>query len=97
MYWQTNPVFTAILIGIFIVIFLLFKSRKSTSPRKGFMRFFGGRVPEYESNMDDIITLMMIQQLFNTNSSNSSDNSNHKDEDAYIDDVQDEILELLDE
>ncbi len=97
MYWQTNPVFTAILIGIFIAIFLLVRSKKSGSPRKGLMRFFGGNSLEHESNLDDIITLMMIQQLSNPNSSDSSNQNDHHEEDMYINEVHDEILELLDE
>jgi hypothetical protein len=50
--------------------------------------------------MEDIITLMMIQQLFTNNSTNSNTHlpeAAFEKEDEYIDEIQNEILELLDE
>ena len=65
MFYQQNPMYAVIVIGIFIAGYILVKSRKSGSGLSGFLK---GTASQSNNNMDDLITLMMLQQL--TNNSN---------------------------
>ena len=68
MYFQKEPVFTIIILGIGIAVYLFFKARKSG---KGIAGFFGGNeFPNQQDKMNDLMTLIIFQQLL-SNSSNS--------------------------
>ena len=68
MYFQKEPVFTIIILGIGIAVYLFFKARKSG---KGIAGFFGGNeLPNQQDKMNDLMTLIIFQQLL-SNSSNS--------------------------
>ncbi len=96
MFYQQNPMYAIIVIVIFIAGYIFIKSRKSGSGLSGFLK---GKGAQPNNNMDDLITLMMLQQL--TNNANSelrkfedpADNEHEK----YIEKVKQEALALLDE
>lgn len=68
MYFQKEPIFTVIILGIGIAVYLFFKARKS---RKGISGLFGGNeLPNQQDKMNDLMTLIVFQQLL-SNSSNS--------------------------
>ena len=95
MYYQENPVFVVVILTIGFGGYLLFKRKRSTN---GNMRagFFSGRPVGGNNNMTDIMTLLLIQQMYsqpeNTHTSNTV-----SEEHAQIEKTQKEILELLDE
>lgn len=99
LFYQQNPVYAVAVIGIFLVVFVIFKSRKHSSGRGAF-GFLSGKQSQQNNRMDDLITLMMIQQLMNSNGNRSNhqppqeDNKEHK---SYIKKVHNEIQELLEE
>ena len=96
LFYQQNPMYAIIIIGVFIVGYIVVKSRKSGSGIGGFL---SGKKSQPNSTMDDLITLMMLQQL--TNNSNSElkqweDRSNN-DHEQQIERIKQEALELFDE
>ena len=96
IFYQQNPMYAIIIIGVFIVGYIVVKSRKSGSGIGGFL---SGKNSQPNSTMDDLITLMMLQQL--TNNSNSDlkqfeDRSNN-DQEEQIERVKQEALALFDE
>ena len=98
IFYQQNPIYAIIIIVLFIVVYLFFKSR-STSGRSGF-GFLSGKQTPRDTKIDDLITLMMIQQLIS--SSSHSNNSPIRKEKKIecehpIDKIKDEVLNLLDE
>ncbi len=96
MFYQQNPMYAIIVIGVIAVGYIIVKSRKSGS---GLAGFFKGKTPQTNSNMDDLITLMMLQQL--TNNSNSRveniDENRNNDHENHIEKVKQEVLDLLDD
>ncbi|MFW9820708.1 MAG: hypothetical protein ACFFE5_13955 [Candidatus Thorarchaeota archaeon] len=99
IFYQQNPMYAIIIIVLFIGVYLFFKSRSSGS-RKGVFGFFSGKNTQQDSRMDDLITLIMIQQLMNLPSESSDDRINiekSKEKDQQIDKIKQEVLELLEE
>ncbi|MFW9822411.1 MAG: hypothetical protein ACFFE4_05725 [Candidatus Thorarchaeota archaeon] len=95
IFYQQNPVYAFVIIGVFIVGYLLFKSRKSGL---GGSRFLKGQSSQSTNNMDDLITLMILQQI--TNNSNSElrklEEHNDTEHEHYIEKMKQEALSLLD-
>jgi len=97
MLYQKDPVYTVIIIGIGVVIYLIYKSRKSGNGLLG--AFFSGSQPRQDSRIDDLIALMVLQQLTSTNSQKNS--ASHQISDKArrrreaIDKTQKEVLDLL--
>jgi hypothetical protein len=99
VFYQQNPMYAIIIIVLFIGVYLFFKSRSSGSSR-GVFGFFSGKNAQQDSRMDDLITLMMIQQLMNSsleNNDNRVDYEKKKEQDQQIDKIKQEVLELLEE
>ena len=98
MFYQREPFYTVIIIGVGVVIYLVYKSKKSG---KGILGgFFSGNQPQQDGRFDDLIALMMLQQLSSTNSQNNSatqqiSEAAQKRRQA-IDKTQREALDLLD-
>ncbi|MHA1987213.1 MAG: hypothetical protein ACW98D_11280 [Promethearchaeota archaeon] len=96
MFYQQNPMYAIIVIGVCAVGYILIKSRRSGS---GISGFFKGKTPQTNTNMDDLITLMMLQQL--TNNSNSRierpDELENNDHENHIEKVKQEALALFDD
>ena len=96
MFYQQNPMYAIIMIVIFIAGYILVKSRKSGSGLLGFLK---GKAPQSNSNMDDLITLMMLQQLTNNNNSRIErvEDTDSNEHEQYIEKVKQEALALLDD
>ena len=101
IFFQQNPLYAVIIIGIILVGYLYFKSKRSGSTG-GLFGFMKGNPQQQQqnSNLDDVITLMMIQQLFNSPTTGSSDLPNLSKEENkkenHIEQTKREVLELLD-
>ena len=97
MFYQKEPLYTVIIIGVGVVIYLVYKAKKSGNGLLG--AFFSGNQSYQDSRLDDLIALMMLQQLSSTNPQNNSA-SHQISEDARkrreaIDKTQKEVLDLL--
>lgn len=96
MFYQQSPMYAIIVIVIFIAGYIFIKSRKSGS---GISGFFKGKGAQQHNNMDDLITLMMLQQL--TSNSNSDFRRYQEEADSehenHIEKVKQEALALFDE
>jgi len=101
MFYQSNPVYTIVIITIALGTYLLYKSRKGNSgSSKGGYRFLSGKEPRQNDSTDDLITLMMIQQIFSPSSVQDRvrydlPNVMKQEEESEIDRVKREVLELL--
>ena len=96
LFYQQNPVYAIIVIGAITVGYLYIKSKRSQSGSSGFLGFMKGNPQQTTGNYDDLITLMMLQQLFNSNTNHrvhEEDNSQKEE----IDHIKQEILDILDE
>ena len=96
IFYQQNPFYAVIIIGIVIGGYILIKSRRSQSGGTGFLGFMKGNPQQDTRNYDDLITLMMLQQLIGTNNNQKVKevDSSHKED---IDQIKKEVLEILDE
>lgn len=98
IFFQQNPLYAVITIVVFIGVYLLFKSRSSSSSG-GVLGFLTGNQSQHDRKMNDLITLMMVQQLFSPQNNYDPNNIDPKkqDQDHHIDKIKNEVLELLDE
>jgi len=101
MFYQREPVFSVIILGMIVGIYLFFRSRRSTrrGKSKGILGSFLGGNQYQENQMDNLITLMMVQQLFQN--SNKSANLDRQDKPSIsekeknIEKTKNEILDLF--
>ena len=98
IFYQQNPMYALIVIGVFIVGYIFVKSRRSGSGYAG-SRFLSGKAPPHNSNIDDLITLMILQQLNNNTNSEIKklEEQAETENDKYIEKIKQETLALLDE
>ncbi|MHA2260750.1 MAG: hypothetical protein ACXACO_22515 [Promethearchaeota archaeon] len=94
LFYQQNPVYAIVIIVIFVVGFLFVKSRKSGSG--GGFGFLKGKGSQQNNHMNDLITIMMLQQLIGESSPKERGNERDLREDQ-IEKTKQEILDLLDE
>jgi hypothetical protein len=101
MFYQNNPVFTVVIIIIALGIYLFYRSRKGNrgNSRSGF-RFLSGKESHQNDSTDDLITLMMIQQIFSPSTTPDyiryiPPNDTKQVEESEIDKIKREVLELL--
>ena len=97
MFYQKEPFYTVIIIGVGVVIYLVYKAKKSGNGMLG--AFFSGNQPRQDNRLDDLIALMMLQQLSSTNTQ-SNNVSQQISEEARkrretINKTQKEVLDLL--
>ncbi len=106
MFYQREPVFTVIIIGLAVGLYLFFKSRRSSSRGRGrgFLSALTGRANnQQDRNIDNMLTLMMVQQLFSNNSCQNLSSNNKqfkKKENSHqkeIKRVKEEVLRLFNE
>jgi hypothetical protein len=100
IFYQQNPVYAVLIIVLFVGIYLYFKSKKSFSTGKGRFGFLSGKQPPQDTQMDNLIKLMMIQQIMNSNTNGSSQKireNENKEKDQYLDKINQEIQEILDD
>lgn len=96
LFYQENPLYAIIVIVIFFGVYLFFKSRSSSGSSA--FSFLTGRQTHYNTQIDDLITLMMIQQLMNSHENREQPrNEKEQESKANIDKIKNEVLELLDE
>ena len=62
MFYQQNPIFAIIIVVLFLGIYLFFKSRKNGNLNNRGM-FFSGKSRQQNDRMDDLITLVLLQQI----------------------------------
>ncbi len=97
MFYQKEPFYTVIIIGIGVVIYFVYKAKKSGNGLFG--AFFGGSQPHQDSRLDDLIALMMLQQLTSTDSQSNSATQQISEEARKrreaINKTQKEVLDLL--
>ena len=88
--------YAIIIIGIFIAGYIFVKSRKSGSGIGGFLK---GKSSQSNNHMDDLITLMMLQQLTNNSTFRQEPfkDPTENDHEKHIEKVKQETLALLDE
>lgn len=99
VFYQQNPVYAIVVIILFAGVYLFFRSRK-LGRRRGTFGFFSGKPSQHDERMDDLITLMMIQQLLNTPSparDSRLDEEHTKQKTQQIEKIKKEVLELLEE
>ncbi len=99
LFFQKSPMYAIVIIGIFIGVYLFYKSR--TSSGSGVLSFLSGSKNSQDTKVDDLITLMMVQQLMNTNHNSGNNNSTpqSKDEERIgkIEKTKQDILRSLEE
>jgi hypothetical protein len=91
MYFQKEPIFTVIIIAIGVGLYLFIKARNSG---KGMFSFMGDNENLQQDRMNDVITLMMLQQLFSNNSTYQQQPSEKKQA-LKIDTTEKEIMALF--
>ncbi|MFX0034265.1 MAG: hypothetical protein ACFE9I_01330 [Candidatus Hermodarchaeota archaeon] len=97
LFYQQNPVYAVVIIALFVGVFIFFKSRKSSSS-SGIFRFLSGKQSEQDNRMNDLITFMMIQQLFSSDNASKTPSHNEHEQnqkESYIDKTKREIQSLL--
>jgi hypothetical protein len=103
MFYQSNPVYTIVIIIIALGIYLFYRSRKGKGNggrSRGGIRFLSGKEPPQNDSTDDLITLMMIQQIFSPSTTPDyiryiPPNDTKQVEESEIDKIKREVLELL--
>ncbi|MFX1324095.1 MAG: hypothetical protein ACFE8N_04000 [Promethearchaeota archaeon] len=96
IYFQQNPMYAILVMAAVVFGYILVKSRRSDSKR-GFFSFLKGSDSQENRYLDDVITIMMLQQLFNgSNGLHEQEKVNNKKE-IEIEKIKQEILELLDD
>lgn len=98
IFFQQNPVYAVIFIGIFIVGYLYVKSKRSGSSG-GVFGFMKGNPQHQDGKFNDIMTLMMLQQLFSNSEPRyiHDDSIKENNNEEQIEQTKQEVLELLDE
>jgi len=101
MFYRQSPIISIILIIIFLASYLYYKSRKGRSSlNRG--AFFSGKQSQNNGRVDDLVTLVVLQQMFDkpstskVNELRSNQDKSHKQEEQ-IEKIKHEILELLEE
>lgn len=101
MFYQRSPVIAIIVVVIFLASFFYYKSKKSGASfgRGG---FFSGNQPQNQDNIDNLITLVMLQQMVNKPNNPHIVKKPLKDKavterENIIEQTRKEILQLLEE
>jgi len=95
IFYQQNPVYAIVIIMIFAVGFLFIRSRKGR-PNSGFLGFLKGKQDYQNNHMNDLITIMMLQQLIGDSHPKEREIERNIDRDL-IEEKRREIMELFDE
>jgi len=97
MLYQKEPFYTIIIIGVGVVVYLVYKARKSGNGVLG--AFFSGSYSQQDNRLNDLIALMMLQQFTSTDSQNNSATQQISEQARRrreeIDKTQKEVLDLL--
>ncbi len=97
MFYQKEPVYTVLIVGVGVVLYLVYKAKKSGNGLLG--SFFGGNQSHQDRNFDDLVALMMLQQLVSDNSQNTNASQRISEESKKrresVSKVQKEVRDLL--
>ena len=98
MFYQKEPVYTLVIVGVGLFFYLFYKARKSGNGLLG--TFLSGNQTSVQNrNFDDLMALIMLQQLLSNNPQGSSVSREITEESQKrreeIDKVQREVLDLL--
>ena len=97
MFYQKEPVYTLVIIGVGLLVYLFYKARKSGNGLLGV--FMSGNQTSQDRNFDDLMALIMLQQLLSNNPQGSSASREISEESQKrreeIDKTQREVLDLL--
>ena len=102
MFYQKEPVYTLVIIGVGLFFYLFYKARKNGGGNgKGLLgAFMSGNQTSQDRNFDDLMALIMLQQLLSNNPQGSSASREISEESQKrreeIDKIQREVLDLLD-
>jgi hypothetical protein len=97
MFYQKEPVYTLIIVGVGLALYLYYKAKKGGKGIIG--SFFSGQQTSQDRNFDDLVTLLMLQQLITSNPQSNtaakqiSEESRKRREE--IEKTQREVLDLL--
>ncbi|MCK4859220.1 MAG: hypothetical protein KAS87_01540 [Candidatus Omnitrophica bacterium] len=98
MFYQKEPVYTLVIIGVGLFFYLFYKARKSGNGLLG--TFMSGNQTSQDRNFDDLMALIMLQQLLSNNPQGSSASREISEESQKrreeINKIQREVLDLLD-
>ncbi len=98
MFYQKEPVYTLVIIGVGLFFYLFYKAKKSGNGLLG--TFMSGNQTSQDRNFDDLMALIMLQQLLSNNPQGSSASREISEESQKrreeIDKIQREVLDLLD-
>jgi len=101
MFYKTNPMYCLVIVGLFVGVFIFFKSRKyrakGATNTQGIL--FRRHIPQQNSNVNDFITFLILQQMMSDFDKNNEiiDYDEHKEKVLEIDKVKNEFLDLLNE
>ena len=101
MYYQTNPVFTIVIVVVGLGVYIFYKSKTSgSSSGSGLSQFLSGRAPQEDNrNIDDLVSLIMLQQLITSSPDDrihgQIDQDLKKSQENRLEKIQNEVLELL--
>jgi hypothetical protein len=97
MFYQKEPVYTIVIAGAGLALYLYYKAKKSGKGLLG--SFFSGPQSPQERNFDDLVALMMLQQLISsnpqTNTASKQISEESKKRREEIEKTQKEVLDLL--
>lgn len=97
MFYQKEPVYTLVIVGVGMALYLYYKAKKSG--KGGIGALFSGQQSPQERNFDDLMALMMLQQLISSNPQNSTASQQISEESMKrreeIEKTQKEVLDLL--
>lgn len=98
MFYQKEPVYTLVIIGVGLFFYLFYKSKKSGKGVLGIL--MSGNQTSQDRNFDDLMALIMLQQLISNNSHESSSSREISEEsqnrNEEIEKAKREVLDLLD-
>ena len=98
MFYQKDPVYTLVIIGVGLFFYLFYKAKKSGNGLLG--TFMSGNQTSQDRNFDNLMALIMLQQLLSNNLQGSSSSREISDESQKrreeIDKIQRDVLGLLD-
>ncbi|MFX0073492.1 MAG: hypothetical protein ACFFAO_20635 [Candidatus Hermodarchaeota archaeon] len=98
MFYQQNPVYTIIIVMVFLITYFMLKIRKKGTNRS-ILTYFSGKDNQENDKLDEYITFMMLQQLVNPSSERDSvDVGNLESKSKFQDNIEKtkkEVLQLL--
>ena len=100
MFYQKEPVYTLVIIGVGLFFYLFYKARKNGGGNGLLGAFLSGNQTSQDRNFDDLMALIMLQQLLsNDNRGSSASTEISMESQKRLDEiskVQKEVLDLLD-